>query len=571
MRQGLALVRGAAVVSALVAVPLGGTVAAHAVTVPGASVDAGPVHVSTPPVNVPTPSVPAPSIPHVPVGGPAGGAANGVIDRGNNTVHQVLAPPGSSSSGGPSAGGGSPPPGGPTPPKPGSAGGNGGNKNGGGGGAKPTKRPRAKAAARKRRAANRARRAATNRKRYGVTALRTKRAAKTAAGSSHSKSPLASVLSSIEQVIPGPVLALIGILALLAAGFALRSTLVSRRARRLERQKEELLGDVGLLQRALLPDVPDDLTGIDVSVAYRPAEGPAAGGDFYDVFELDSDRTAIIVGDVCGHGRQALAVTALMRYTLRAYLGAGFEPRVALQVAGRTIEGDPDSELTTVVLAVYDGRAGTLTYACAGHEPPIVLGPAAHEPVTVSSAPPLGGFMATGHRQTTVPLAPGAAACFFTDGLVEARLGDQMMGRERLSELVTELAPDEGAQLLLERLAAAADRAPDDMAACLVRARDEAVGSLAARIEELEADADELDHGERVLQFLIACGQPEAKAKRTLQAAQAKGSEFGGVLLRVHVSGAGGRVEILPTEVAALPVPSVAAAARRAADLQISA
>src|SRR3954447_6978810 len=154
MRQGVALVRGAAVVSALVAVPLGGPVAAHAVTLPGASVDAGPVHVSTPPANVPTPSVPAPSIPHVPVGGPAGGAANGVIDRGNNTVHQVLAPPGSSSSGGPggtpSAGGGSPPPSGSTPP--GGAGGNGGNKSGGGGGAKPKTGPRVKAAARKRRA-----------------------------------------------------------------------------------------------------------------------------------------------------------------------------------------------------------------------------------------------------------------------------------------------------------------------------------------------------------------------------------------------------------------------------------
>jgi serine phosphatase RsbU (regulator of sigma subunit) len=567
MRQGLALVRGALVATALLAVP----VAADAVTVPGQPVDAGPVHVSTPPVNVPTPSVPAPSVPHVPVGGSTGGAVNGVIDRGNNTVHQVLSPSGSSPNGGGgtqssgSPGGGSTPPSGSTPPKGNSPGGNGGNN--GGGAAKARKRARARAAAnRKRRAAARKRRAA---------AIRTKTAAASTSGKedSGSKNPFASVLSSIEQVIPGPVLALIGILALLTAAFALRSTLMSRRARRLERQKEELLGDVGLLQRALLPDVPDDLQGIDVSVAYRPAEGPAAGGDFYDVFDLGGDRTAIIVGDVCGHGRQALAVTALMRYTLRAYLGAGFEPRVALQVAGRTIEGDPDSELTTVVLAVYDGRAGTLTYACAGHEPPIVLGPAAHEPVTVSSAPPLGGFMATGHRQTTVPLAPGAAACFFTDGLVEARLGEQMMGRGRLTELVTELAPDEGAQLLLDRLAAAADRAPDDMAACLVRARDEAVGSLAARIEELEADADELDHGERVLQFLVACGQPEAKAKKTLRTAQAKGSEFGGVLLRVHVSTTGGRVEILPTEVAALPVPSVAAGARRRAaeDLQIPA
>jgi hypothetical protein len=319
---------------------------------------------------------------------------------------------------------------------------------------------------------------------------------------------------------------------------------------------------VGLLQRALLPDVPGDLHGIDVSVAYRPAEGPAAGGDVYDVFELDGDRTAIIVGDVCGHGRQALAVTALMRYTLRAYLGAGFEPRVALQVAGRTIEGDPDGELTTVVLAVYDAREGTLTYACAGHEPPIVLGPGAHEPVTVSSSPPLGGFMATGHRQTTVPLPAGSSACFFTDGLVEARLGDNMIGRERLTELVTELGPGEGAQLLLDRLAAAADRAPDDMAACLVRAHEDAVDARPVRLEELETDAEELA-GDRVLQFLIACGIPESSAVETLGVARAKAAEFGGAVLRVHAAGKGGRVEILPREVAALPVPAVAAAARR--------
>jgi hypothetical protein len=239
-------------------------------------------------------------------------------------------------------------------------------------------------------------------------------------------------------------------------------------------------------------------------------------------------------------------------------------------VAGRTIDGDPDGELTTVVLAIYDARAGMLTYACAGHEPPIVLGRGAHEPVTVSSSPPLGGFMATGHRQTTVPLPPGSAACFFTDGLVEARLGEKMMGRGRLTKLVTELAPGEGAQLLLERLAAAADRAPDDMAACLVRSRDDAVDARGVRVEELETDANELA-GERVLEFLLACGLPELSAKETLEAARVKASEFGGVLLRVHASGKGGRVEILPVEVAALPVPTLAADARRRAALQISA
>ncbi|MEA2426692.1 MAG: hypothetical protein QOF37_320, partial [Thermoleophilaceae bacterium] len=374
---------------------------------------------------------------------------------------------------------------------------------------------------------------------------------------------VATVINKIEKVIPGPVWALIGLLALLAGGFALRSRLVTRRADRLERQREELLGDVGLLQRALLPDVPGGLRGIEASVAYRPAEGPAAGGDFYDVFELDSDRTAIIVGDVCGHGRAALAVTALMRYTLRAYAAAGFEPRVALQVAARALDGDPEGALTTVVLAVYDPDAGTLTYACAGHEPPIVLGPAAYEPVTTFSSPPIGGFMATGQRQTTVALPPGSSACFFTDGLVEARLGDDMIGRDRLGEILSELEPESGAQLLLERIAQSADRAPDDMAACLVVAREGSVTAPPVRIEELQVTTADLD-GNRVSEFLAACGVADATAAEALRAAQAKAAEFAGAVLRVHAEGTRRRVEVSPRETASLPVPSLDDARRRA-------
>lgn len=600
MRQGQALVRGALIAGACLVVPVAGAPVAHALTLPvqvsvglgqdanvtvggpdnAASVTVGQAQVNVPNVSVPQqPSQqgPLPDPPALP--DPVGPVANDVTNTGNDTVNGVT---GGGGSGGGSGSGNSGNNGGSSSGNSGSGSGgsgsvgtpraSGGSTPGASGGGSGGNGSRAGNRRANRRAGNGGGGAGSQRlagRGGGKPGPATNAAPETKKDGGGSSNPLAQVINRIEEVIPRPVWALIAALALLAGGFALRSRLVTRRAKRLERQREELLGDVGLLQRALLPDVPDGLSGITASVAYRPAEGPAAGGDFYDVFELDDDRTAIIVGDVCGHGRQALAVTALMRYTLRAYLGAGFEPRVALQVAGRTIDGDPDGELTTVVLAIYDARAGMLTYACAGHEPPIILGHGAHEPVTVASSPPLGGFMVTGHRQTTVPLPPGSAACFFTDGLVEARLGEKMMGRGRLTELVTELAPGEGAQLLLERLAAAADRAPDDMAACLVRANDDAVDVRGVRIEELETDAEELEGG-RVLQFLTACGIPESSAQETVDAARAKAEEFGGVLLRVHASGKGGRVEIRPIEVAALPVPTLAADARRRA-LQISA
>ncbi len=147
-------------------------------------------------------------------------------------------------------------------------------------------------------------------------------------------------LEKVVEVVPTPIRWIIGLLAALAIVLFGRGQLISRRARDLKDQREQLLQDVGLLQEALLPEIPQKLGDLETSVAYRPADGPAAGGDFYDAFPLDDERVAIIVGDVSGHGRGALARTALMRYTLRAYLDAGLEPRRALKVAGRALDDD---------------------------------------------------------------------------------------------------------------------------------------------------------------------------------------------------------------------------------------
>ena len=102
------------------------------------------------------------------------------------------------------------------------------------------------------------------------------------------------------------------------------------------------------MQAALVPKVPDRLGGLAVSVAYRPAEGPAAGGDFYDLFVPSAGKVAMMLGDVAGHGHEALTQAALTRYTLRAYLQAGLEPRAALALAGRVLVDPLGERFATV-------------------------------------------------------------------------------------------------------------------------------------------------------------------------------------------------------------------------------
>lgn len=201
------------------------------------------------------------------------------------------------------------------------------------------------------------------------------------------------------------------------------SLLGGARGRRLARERSMLVEDARFLERALLPEVPERVGPLLASAAYRPADGPGAGGDFYDVFELDSHRVAAIVGDVSGHGRAALERATLMHYTLRAYLETGLSPRLVLELADEVRAGDSEGHFATAVIAVCDAGQSTLTYACAGHPPPIVLGPLPHEPVTVCSSPPIGLGMPTALRQSTIALPAGSTACLYTDGVVEARSG----------------------------------------------------------------------------------------------------------------------------------------------------
>ena len=297
------------------------------------------------------------------------------------------------------------------------------------------------------------------------------------------------------------------VLALLVLALGINAVIASARTRRLERQRERLMEDIGLLQAALLPAVPPRLGALLTTVAYRPADGPAAGGDFYDAFPLADGRVGLLLGDVSGHGRAALAKTTLVRFTVRAHLEAGLSPREALAITGRSLDGRLSDDFATVIAAVHDPVKGTLTYASAGHPPPIVVGPPRHEPVTVSSAPPIGVGFPTGQRQTVLPMPEGSSVMIYSDGLLEARIDGVPLGPERLTAWVADLGPDATAKAVLDRVVEKADRVPDDLAAVLLHASPGATAP-AARIEQLKLDVLDMD-GPDLDGFLRACGVAE--------------------------------------------------------------
>lgn len=364
----------------------------------------------------------------------------------------------------------------------------------------------------------------------------------------HSEAPsnqpaLVKTFTKIVGVVPTPVRILIGALILLALLLGARSLLSGARTRRLKRQRGQLLEDVGLLQAALLPDPPARLGPVATSAAYRPADGPGAGGDFYDVFALADGEIAVLVGDVSGHGREALPHTALLRFTVRAYLEAGLSPREALQTAGKVLEHQLGDSFATVVAATYNPRERRLTYASAGHPPPVVLGDeseGAIATVTACSAPPLGAGLRTGTRQTVVSVPGPARLCFHTDGVTEARVGEELFGAGRLADELEALPHEDDAKALLQRVAERTDARPDDMAACLLRIHD-GQGAPAIALEQLELDG-ELAAGQRVERFLFDWGLSAAEARGLLREARTRLRHEDTVLLELVPSPEGSAV-----------------------------
>ena len=334
-------------------------------------------------------------------------------------------------------------------------------------------------------------------------------------GSEGGEGSIPDRLLRIVERVPWWARAALGILAAIALLMTGRSAWFARLTDRLARQGRELRSDVTALQSAIVSEIPARIGGVGVSVAYRPAGGPAAGGDLHDVFGLSDGRLGIVVGDVSGHGREALTATASVRYTVRAYLEAGLEPRHALRLADETLSRSLDGDFATVVAASYDPFESVLEYASAGHPFPIVLGGGPDHALELLTAPPIGIGPPTGSRQTRVSVGAGTRILLYTDGLVETHAGEhELLGRQGLIALLGDVDARLDAERILERLTGPASPPSDDMTACLLEPRPSSGGARV--VEQLEIDAAD-GPPEELPDFLSACGLGDAAAGEALE------------------------------------------------------
>ncbi|MEV6564302.1 PP2C family protein-serine/threonine phosphatase [Streptomyces kronopolitis] len=204
-----------------------------------------------------------------------------------------------------------------------------------------------------------------------------------------------------------------------------------------EADRARLQDALAVLQQSLLPDALPAIPGVETAAHYHTASPDRLGGDFYDVFPLHGDRFGFFLGDVCGKGPRAAAVTSLTRYTLRAAALHDPDPVSALTTLNKVLHarysGTGDPRYCTAVFGTLapDTATGQLTIhlASGGHPPVLVL----RADGTADYLPTPGGLLVgvlPDARFTTAAtvLSPGDTLLLYTDGLTEARTGTDRAG-----------------------------------------------------------------------------------------------------------------------------------------------
>lgn len=256
----------------------------------------------------------------------------------------------------------------------------------------------------------------------------------------------------------------------------LQSVKISAERFTIERRAVEVLTQEQLAPKAwasrLAPEELPDFTGFELGRVYQAGTGMMAG-DFYDVFRIAPNRVAAVIGDVTGHGIEASITAFQAKYLLRVFLRQFRDPAQALEELNRQISTmERSEEFISLVVVVFDTAASTIRYASAGHPAAWLWHDRDVRPLRATG--PLLMLDPNGsYTSREIPLDSGDLVLMYTDGLAEARNGENQFGEERIANL---LRRDPGAEpgvlckaLLESARDFAASAISDDVAILAVR------------------------------------------------------------------------------------------------------
>nr|WP_244502634.1 SpoIIE family protein phosphatase [Streptomyces oceani] len=256
----------------------------------------------------------------------------------------------------------------------------------------------------------------------------------------------------------------------LAEQLASKAAVFIDNARLYGREREHVVS----LQRSLLPRGTPETPGLSVSADYAPAaDALGVGGDWYDVVALPGGRTALVVGDVMGHGLPAAATMGRLRAVARTLMTLDIAPErvlARLDLATRDLE---DEQVATCLCAVHDPAVGGYTMATAGHPPPLMLdGAGGASYVDVPVGAPLGaGVIPYDAAELSVPA--GHRLVLYTDGLIKTRTDDVDTQLGWLREAAAGMSPrmlDAGALMAPGQVLGPGGTGPFDEAVLMVAA-----------------------------------------------------------------------------------------------------
>jgi phosphoserine phosphatase RsbU/P len=226
----------------------------------------------------------------------------------------------------------------------------------------------------------------------------------------------------------------------------------------LERRAEEALEQEVSAPRAwaarLAPRELPPIDGFEIGQVYEAGTGLMAG-DFYDLYQTHPARLAAVIGDVSGHGIEPSITAFQVKYLLRVFLRQYRDPAQALEELNLVLstQGGPE-EFVSLCAVVFDTAAGTLRFASAGH-PAAWLWHDGEVRALRATGPLLTIDPEGGYTSREIELQPGDLLVMYTDGLAEARSGEQLFGEDRIAQIIRR-DPGQAASVLCKTLMEAA-------------------------------------------------------------------------------------------------------------------